>query len=305
MAAGDIGKAVELGELAAEAAKIADDDYCRVRFGWAARANLAIGNRERAEQMLEIGLDSSIRIKNPNTLAVNLIVRSAFLYSQGEFGQAADVAARVGDTGAEFVERLVNAETGEWEGSAPVSDDIWDKVDSMGVLGVIAEVGRNKSDQELLKLLKSDLQKRKPIQAALPPEIASLAIARGFLAEFEEDRQAAEQAYEGLLMYRGEATIANFFPYDRLLGSLASLLDRPVDAREHFDAAIDLCRRAEFRPQLAWTCSDYAETLLKQDTHGDREKITELQDEAIAIATELGMKPLLERVLSQRDILKA
>ena len=30
----------------------------------------------------------------------------------------------------------------------------------------------------------------------------------------------------------------------------------------------------------------------------------ELQDEAIAIATELGMKPLLERVLAQREILK-
>ena len=32
--------------------------------------------------------------------------------------------------------------------------------------------------------------------------------------------------------------------------------------------------------------------------------MAELQDEAIAIATELGMKPLLERVLAQREILK-
>ena len=45
--------------------------------------------------------------------------------------------------------------------------------------------------------------------------------------------------------------------------------------------------------------------LLDRDESGDREKATELQDEAIAIATELGMKPLLERVLSQRKILKA
>ena len=36
-----------------------------------------------------------------------------------------------------------------------------------------------------------------------------------------------------------------------------------------------------------------------------RDKITELQDEAIAIAAELGMKPLLERVPAQREILKA
>jgi hypothetical protein len=45
--------------------------------------------------------------------------------------------------------------------------------------------------------------------------------------------------------------------------------------------------------------------LIDRDALGDREKATELQDEAIAITTELGMKPLLERVLAQREILKA
>ncbi len=34
------------------------------------------------------------------------------------------------------------------------------------------------------------------------------------------------------------------------------------------------------------------------------DQVAELQDEAIAIATELGMKPLLERVLAHREILK-
>ena len=38
---------------------------------------------------------------------------------------------------------------------------------------------------------------------------------------------------------------------------------------------------------------------------GDADRVTELQNEAIAIATELGMKPLLERVLAQRGMLKA
>ena len=52
-------------------------------------------------------------------------------------------------------------------------------------------------------------------------------------------------------------------------------------------------------------CEGEAEVLLERDAPGDRERATELQDEAIAIATELGMKPLLERVLAQREILKA
>ena len=44
---------------------------------------------------------------------------------------------------------------------------------------------------------------------------------------------------------------------------------------------------------------------LKRIAPGDREKAVELQDEAIAIATEPGMKPLVERVLGKREILKA
>ena len=45
--------------------------------------------------------------------------------------------------------------------------------------------------------------------------------------------------------------------------------------------------------------------LLTRSAPGDKEKAVELQDEAISIATELGMQPLLERVLAQREILKA
>ncbi len=42
-----------------------------------------------------------------------------------------------------------------------------------------------------------------------------------------------------------------------------------------------------------------------RDAAEDGKTILELQDEAIAIAQELGMKPLLERVLAKREILKA
>ena len=42
---------------------------------------------------------------------------------------------------------------------------------------------------------------------------------------------------------------------------------------------------------------------VEQNADSDRKKVSELQDEAIA--TDLGMKPLLDRVLAQREILKA
>jgi len=49
---------------------------------------------------------------------------------------------------------------------------------------------------------------------------------------------------------------------------------------------------------------DCAGPLLKWDGDGDRTKATSLLDDSLAIASELGMGPLMERVLSRREILK-
>ncbi len=49
----------------------------------------------------------------------------------------------------------------------------------------------------------------------------------------------------------------------------------------------------------------YLPTLLQRNEAGDREKATSLLDESLAISSELGMRPLMERVLSRREILKA
>ena len=45
--------------------------------------------------------------------------------------------------------------------------------------------------------------------------------------------------------------------------------------------------------------------LLEHNNKGDRKKAMALLDESLAISTELGMRPLMERVLSRREILKA
>ena len=44
---------------------------------------------------------------------------------------------------------------------------------------------------------------------------------------------------------------------------------------------------------------------LQRNEPGDREKATSLLDESLAISSELGMRPLAERVLSRREHLKA
>ena len=76
-------------------------------------------------------------------------------------------------------------------------------------------------------------------------------------------------------------------------------------ATGHFEDSLAFCRRAGYRPELAWTCCDYADMLKERDAEGDRAKAIALLDESLAISSELGMRPLMERVLSRREILKA
>ncbi len=92
---------------------------------------------------------------------------------------------------------------------------------------------------------------------------------------------------------------------DRLLGLLSSTMGQVGQAMAHFEDALAFCRKAGYRPELAWSCCDYADTLLQRNNPGDREKAMSLLDESLAISSKLGMRPLMERVLSRRDILEA
>ncbi len=92
---------------------------------------------------------------------------------------------------------------------------------------------------------------------------------------------------------------------DRLLGILAHTMGDLAQAVTHFENAMAFCRKAGCRPELAWTCCDYADTLLQRNETGDREKAMSLLDESLAISSELGMGPLMERVLSRRENLGA
>ena len=92
---------------------------------------------------------------------------------------------------------------------------------------------------------------------------------------------------------------------DRVLGLVSQTMGNLKQACEHFEDALDFCRKAGYRPELAWTCCDYADMLLERDGEGDRAKAITQLDESLAISSELGMRPLMERVLSRREILKA
>ena len=126
----------------------------------------------------------------------------------------------------------------------------------------------------------------------------------GLVAVVRGDGTAAEELYN-TLMSSSDRPLGVLISYERLFGLLAQTMSNLDQAMAHFEEALAFCRKAAYRPELAWTCCDYADSLRERDAEGDRAKAVTLLDESLAISSELGMRPLMERVLSRREILGA
>ena len=85
------------------------------------------------------------------------------------------------------------------------------------------------------------------------------------------------------------------------MGLLAQITDKLHKALAHFEDALAFCRQGGCRPELAWTCHDYAEALIQRAGKYDSYKAISLLDEAYAISQKLGMIPLAERVIPLRE----
>ena len=95
------------------------------------------------------------------------------------------------------------------------------------------------------------------------------------------------------------------------MGLLSQTMGNSGQAHIHFEDALVFCRNAGYRPELAWTCYDYADFLLHPSTGSgrtdaiDRTKAMALLDQAMAMSTELGMRPLMQRITERLDRIQA
>ena len=128
------------------------------------------------------------------------------------------------------------------------------------------------------------------------------------------DSVAAAEHYRALQSFQSSklagdpgGIIINIVAYEsnRLLGLISQTMGNLDQASAHFEDALAFCRPRGYRLELAWTCCDYADLLRERDAEGDRSSAMALLDESLAISSELGMRPLMERVLSRREILGA
>ena len=136
--------------------------------------------------------------------------------------------------------------------------------------------------------------------SVLPQDAMNAIAGLALLAVQEGDRPAAKEHYEFLLGKRGTLT-SSAKSVDRILGLLSQTMGDVNQSSEHFKDALEFCRKAGYRPELAWSCCDYADMLTERGIDGDRAESESLLDESLTIATELGMRPLIERVRSRLD----
>jgi DNA-binding CsgD family transcriptional regulator len=124
--------------------------------------------------------------------------------------------------------------------------------------------------------------------------LALLAVVRG-------DGAGAGDQYAALRRWTITVSSHNLACGHRVLGLLAHTMGNLDQAKVHFEDALAFCSKAGYRPELAWACHDYADTLLQRNGRGDREKAMSLLDESLSISTELGMRPLVERVAALQE----
>ena len=127
----------------------------------------------------------------------------------------------------------------------------------------------------------------------------------GLIGTLQGDIPMVEVQYDALGLLSGIMLPGGTVSGDHILALFSHMLGNPDTAAEHFEDALEFCRKAGYRTELAWSCCDYADTLLQRNEPGDREKAMTLLEESLAISSELGMRPLMERVLSRREILRA
>jgi DNA-binding CsgD family transcriptional regulator len=211
----------------------------------------------------------------------SLCTRALLEYQAGDFAQGEIYLQRL----VEVMGRTPPGPTNEHAFTAmviPLVVRITGAVDRLGIAEIAAEV-----------ILAS------PSRTGHMDLFAKIGLA--ILAAYRNDGVAAKEHYASLESQRGTMVPFVMMVVDRVLGLLAQAMGNLEKASEHFEDALTFCHKAGYRPELAWTCHDYAETLHRRGSSGDQAEALSLLEESLSLSQELGMRRLVERVLALRE----
>ncbi len=311
-------EAVEKSLKVIELAQNADDPYAEAlaRFR-AALVLLRTGDSKAAGQHAAAGLATSERLRDRYRLRNALLTCQGLAWLEGDWKAARRFSDRALALGAHVVARddasllaaraLLEYDRGNFVQGEAHLDQLLEVIRLFkpgptmeGITSSISIVliarstgggskGVDTAEDSVITVLAS------PNVTPLQAEGARATLA--LIAVQEGDVTAAEEQHAALKSHRGVMLPYFTISADRLLGLLAQTLGKLDDAASHFEDALAFCRKAGYRPELAWSLHDYAEALLQANGSTAREEVASLLEEASSISTELGMKPLLKRVV--------
>jgi DNA-binding CsgD family transcriptional regulator len=268
-----IGEGRAAQQHGSAALELAEKQRDRYRLDQALRVDgilhRLLGDWPRAREFSDRGL----AVAAQDTMI--LVYRAQLEYEVGDFG-----------VGEGYLERLLETIPGDLA-SRPGSQHAFPAL-------VIPWIARVTGRLELLEVAESAAQTILSSPFANPLFVLSARAGLGLLAMLRADQAAAEEQYEALEPWRELMLMAT--SSDHVLGLLAHTMGNLDRAVAHFGDAVAFCRKAGYRPALAWSCYDYADLLLSRNGSSDRQQARFLLEEALTVSTELGMRPLMGRV---------
>jgi hypothetical protein len=279
------------------------------------RALIALGEADGARHHASVSLELAEKLRDRFRLATAFRVNLALHRQLGDWEQARDLADRglavvPQETQLLWDRAVLEYELGEYHRGEVYLERFLEPIplrpgglvgSTAAVIPLIARI-TGALDRLDVSARCAEILVSSPLTN---PFFANLARAGlGLMAVLHHDAASCAEHYANLDTVRG-ILIYFCISGDRLLGLLSHTMDNLDQASQHFEDALGFCRKAGYRPELAWTCCDYADTLLARHQPGDRQRAMSLLDECLRITRELGMRPLMERALSRREILRA
>jgi DNA-binding CsgD family transcriptional regulator/tetratricopeptide (TPR) repeat protein len=193
--------------------------------------------------------------------------------------------------GGRYLDRLLEAES--FAGPYPLSGTFT----AMALSQVAAISNRTSGFEPALAAARRILAR----PTSVPNAVLSARVSRGLWAIRDPRAGDPESDLEFVDPFDRIAPIQWWMVMARVLGVLAHAVGQPRRAIVRFESALAFCRRSGYRPELAWTCHDYAGVLLDTGSREDRLKAATLVDEAEQIANSLEMRPLAARLAGFRE----
>jgi DNA-binding CsgD family transcriptional regulator len=297
-------KSLRAIELASE---VEDIEALELAYWAGGMAAFSLGDLEQAERLGAAGLDLTEKLRNRHSRIRALWAIEAVYRSKGEWAQARHFSDRVLGEGLPNPYHLATRIMMEYQvGNAAEGEVYLERLLELMRLMPLAPSGEYAYTAFVIPLIAritGDTSRLSVADAAAEAVLTSptanvldsliTRLGAALMAVHREDATSAGEHYAALRSEEALDRMIYDISTDRVLALLAQTMDKLEDSIAHFEEALAILRKGGYRVELAWTCYDYANLCYERR---EREKALSLLDEALVVATKLGMTPLMEKV---------